>query len=171
MKWPVNLLAGICVVLAVLMFAQKNQMDDLQRRYLADKQAANVAQEQQIGVAKTKCGAQAERVFASLGYSETKTSNTNPFGDGLTDHYNPQLKRCVMLIETNHFIDGRGDKSKTLMDADERKPLGEYLWLSSETKKYWEQKPITCHMTPPDKPEAFCQSTEEFDNYVKTLMD
>ncbi len=117
--------------------------------------------------AKVSCSGKAAEVFHSLGYSDDDNGNSGRL-PSYTNHYSQKLGRCLMMVEIDNTRTGA--VSKQIFDADERTPFGDYFWIPSATKKYWEQAPIECHMTPPDRDDAFCRSTDEWDGYAKSLM-
>lgn len=76
-----------------------------------------------------------------------------------------------MVVVSTSFHGVKETIIQSVFDVDERTDFGDYSWVSSDTKKYWEQRPIQCSMKPPGKPEAFCSTTGEWDAYVKSLME
>lgn len=142
-----------------------------ERAYYADEQSPqNLA-------AKKDCAATALRMFHALGYNEHVQQNDTgmPRTEDYSSHYNRRLGRCLLAYDDENFSKDKSGShevsAKGIIDADERRQIGDYLWMSSETKKYWEQKPIQCHETVPGKPEAWCHSTSEWDDFENDLMN
>ncbi len=86
------------------------------------------------------------------------------------NHYSERPGRCLMTVESTGFKDGREVITKSLIDTDERKTFGAYGWVSSDIKKFYEQKPIQCTISPPGKPEGYCHTTEEYNDCVKGML-
>jgi hypothetical protein len=59
---------------------------------------------------------------------------------GYTNHYNSELKKCFILVETTDAKTTPGTiwTNKFLSDAHERKVYGAYSWRTDKVKKYWE---------------------------------
>lgn len=119
---------------------------------------------------KIACAERARAAFRALGYSESGNGSTGLDSDSYSNHYNPGLKRCLMVIVNTSFRGGHQTVTQVILDVDERLDLGDYGWVSSDTAKYWEQPPIQCRMTLPGKPEAICHSTAEWDAYIKSVL-
>ena len=104
-----------------------------------------------------KCAKQAKSFFADLKLD----NDTHDF----ENHYNLKLNKCFVLV--SKYVAKIDDfASKDLYDAFEQKNYASWAWKSKEDKKYWEVKPFICTML-----DAYCQSTEEFDAFVKTYME
>lgn len=123
------------------------------------------------------CAATALRMFHALGYNENVQKNDSgmPRTEEYSSHYSRRLGRCLLSYDDENYsydkAGGHQTITKGIMDADERRQFGEYLWLSSNTKKYWEQKPVMCHETPPGKAEAWCKSSDEWEDFERDLMN
>lgn len=115
---------------------------------------------------REKCTAQADRRFQQLGYG----ANDPNLNAVLQSHYNPKMKRCFMSIETTKLAVPEVI-NRSLMDADEQRLFGEYVWMSSSTKKYWEQPPILCHMIPATGWESNCKTDDEYKTFVAKYME
>jgi hypothetical protein len=78
-----------------------------------------------------------------------------------------------MMIESDdaQTTPGRQFINKILLDAFEQRTLAIYTWMSSDTKKYWEVKPVICKLSPANQPEQPCTSEEDFNAFVATYMD
>jgi hypothetical protein len=63
---------------------------------------------------------------------------------------------------------GRIWQNKDLFDAYELKNYVSFAWLSDPVKKYWEVKPVECHVDMASGEKKICQSADEFDELVKT---
>ena len=132
------------------------------RQQLASRQIAD------LETARHGCSERAQRYFTTLGYDESKMND----GTSTTfqNHYSVHLHRCLMTLESTSFKSANSVTTKTLIDADEHATFGNYAWVASATKKYWEQPPMQCTMSPPDKPEATCRTTDEYDAFVKDML-
>jgi hypothetical protein len=123
------------------------------------------------------CAATALRMFHALGYNENVQKNDTgmPHTEEYSSHYSRQLGRCLLSYDDENYSSdktgGHQTITKGIMDADERRQFGEYLWFSSNTKKYWEQKPVMCRETVPGKAEAWCTSSDQWDDFERDLMN
>jgi hypothetical protein len=115
---------------------------------------------------REKCTAQADRRFQQLGYGENDPNLTAI----LQSHYNLKMSRCFMTIETTKLAVPE-IINRSLMDADEQRLYGEYMWMSSSTKKYWEQPPVLCHLTPATGWESNCKTDDEYKVFVAKYME
>jgi|ERR1022692_419552 triacylglycerol esterase/lipase EstA (alpha/beta hydrolase family) len=84
-----------------------------------------------------------------------------------TSHYDTQAKVCYVLVH------GSGATSKStpyvsysLFDAIEGRTYGDYLWINSTQKKYWEVAPISCSVKPRGSDKVLCHSDDEFDELI-----
>jgi hypothetical protein len=75
-----------------------------------------------------------------------------------------------MTLEATSFNGGHEVVSKSLIDTDEHTSFGEYAWVSSDTKKAYEQRPMQCAITPPDAAESSCHSTDEYEAYLTEML-
>jgi hypothetical protein len=156
------------VVLAALCGWQYKANEDAQRRITLLQQQLSEKGAAQFVATKQSCSDRSQRYFTSLGYDESKA-------DGGTfatfqNHFSARLGRCLMTLEITSYPSGRQVISKSLIDTDEHRSFGEYSWVMSDTKKYYEQKPTSCTLSPPTKPEKNCFSTDEYDEYVKEML-
>lgn len=127
---------------------------------------------QRLAAAKKECAATAERLFHTLGYKEdTGSSGNKNEWDTLTTHFSRKYGRCLMLTTSISVRDGKEFQNKLLMDANERQQFGEYDWMSSDTKKYWEQRPFTCEAAIPGEDSLTCTSTAEWETYERNMMN
>jgi hypothetical protein len=172
-----GILAALAAVLIMLLLQERGATGALQaenaklRAQLADTAAA--AEKDQVA-AKIACATRAAAVFRALGFSEKGGGGASGLdNDTYNNHYNPALKRCLIVVVSTswHAATARETITQSMFDVDERTDFGSYGWVSSDTKKYWEQAPMQCSMKPPGKPEAVCRSTAEWDSYVKSLME
>jgi hypothetical protein len=58
-----------------------------------------------------------------------------------------------------------------LWDAFERRQYATWLWSAHETKKYWEQPPISCELSANYRDKKNCKTKEEFDAFVAEFME
>lgn len=131
-------------------------------RKLSDTVAAK------LNASKLACADRAQRRFTSLGYNEAEAKDKSD--TTFQNHFSTRLGRCLMTLETGSFTGGHQVNVTSLIDVDEQKDFGRYGWVSSDTKKYYDQKPGLCIMSPPDKDETYCHSTDEWDAYVKEML-
>ncbi|GAA0300061.1 hypothetical protein GCM10009087_07380 [Sphingomonas oligophenolica] len=171
-----KLLAGLLglavVALAAFCVLQTRSLGEVRQENASLVAQLAESKDKALITAKRECAERAASVFHSMGYSDK--------GDGgklgldtqtYTNHYSPRLKRCLMELMINGYQSGGTETvQRFVIDADERADFGDYSWVSSQTKKYWEQKPVICKMIPPGKDEMYCKSTDEWDAYVKSLM-
>jgi len=134
------------------------------RAQLADRSKTENLQLQE------KCGLQAEKVFHSLGY---KDQQHNLNADTYQSHYNPGMGKCFVAIESTDMTTAPGKQaiSRLLLDAFEQREYAEYYWLSSDDKKYWEQKPFICKLIESSNSVQVCQSDEEYKTFVTKYID
>lgn len=165
------IIAAIALLLGSALYFQNATIRQLRTDNAALVARMSNTSQRALLASKAACTDRAERVFRLLGYSE----NSNGGASGLdaetfTNHYSVKLKRCLMTVEITNWQNAHEVISKFLMDADERKTFGQMVWVSSDTKKFYEQKPMQCSMTPPDAPEGICETTEQYDEFVKSYM-
>jgi hypothetical protein len=91
--------------------------------------------------------------------------------DIYTNHYNTKLGKCLVLLEAHGMSEHKPARSKTLMDAFERRVYADYFWINTGPKKYWEVAPKTCQITPSLRQTKTCNSEEEFDAFVAGYME
>ena len=131
---------------------------------LADKSKTESLQLQE------KCGAQAEKVFHSLGYKDQQ-QNLNV--DVYQSHYNREMGKCFVAIESTDMTTAPGKQavSRYLFDAFEQREYAEYHWLSSDNKKYWEVKPFICELIESSNSVQVCKSDEEYKAFVAKYIE
>ncbi len=66
-----------------------------------------------------KCAAQADKVFRELGYK--LSGSRDNISEVLQSHFNPQLNKCFMTIET---MARDGSQNRFLLDAFEQREYG-----------------------------------------------
>lgn len=107
-----------------------------------------------------RCSNQARKEFQSLGWKSSE-------GDIYSNHYNPELHKCFMLIESH-----KGPTiTKNLSDAYEGRTYGHYFWMPDKIKKYWEAPPRKCEVTVPSGEVKSCNSDDEFTSLIKIYME
>jgi hypothetical protein len=86
-------------------------------------------------------------------------------------HYNTQLKKCLLLIESTRMLGDQSSTFVTLMDAYERRLYANYLWISRKDKKYWEVPSMQCELVPSLRNKRNCTTREEFDAFVAEYIE
>jgi hypothetical protein len=128
---------------------------------------------------QAKCGSEAERAFIQQGYviNGVTRSSGDPNGDYdvwavYQSHYDPQLNRCFMLVETTGAGHKNvGDQQKFLVDANENRIYSEYMWIPRQDKKYWEVPPIECQLMPSLTEKTPCHSEAESMAFVARYIE
>jgi hypothetical protein len=113
-----------------------------------------------------KCAAQADKVFRELGYKLSGSKDN--ISEVLQSHFNPQLNKCFMTIET---MARDGTQNRFLLDAFEQREYAEYFWMVDKVKKYWENPPKMCKEIPLSGDERLCQSDSDYKTIVKRYME
>lgn len=153
------------IALLMLLFAALGIMGcDLRARPAGD------ANEERINWERKKdCAAQAAREFQAEGYklNDDNIDNMASF----TNHYDPALRVCFVLIESASSTTSGRSFSKVLLDAYEGKEYGSYLWFPDPVKKYWEVPPFECHVLTAVGEKRVCKSDDEFNALVNAYMD
>src|SRR5450759_845176 len=111
---------------------------------------------------QAKCAQQARAEFKAQGWEKESMA-------GFTNHYNVKVNKC--FVEITNSGSSRQPYVPTinriLFDAFEGKVYGEYMWVNSKGKKYWEVAPFICKVTSLSGEEIICNSTEQFDSLIK----
>jgi hypothetical protein len=152
------LLAAAVVALGIFAYSRETSLRELTERVdHASRKASLELQE--------KCARQARQDFTQLGWDKDSWAN-------FSNHYNERLNKCFVLIESTDAktVPGTIFQSKHLEDAFEGKVFGDYSWHTQEGKKYWEVPPSECTVTLPSREQKVCNSSEEFDELIRTYM-
>ncbi len=172
MKIVTGMLAALAAVLLMLLLREHAATGALRAENATLRLKLADASEKNQAATRIACAARAEAAFRALGYSARGGGdNAGNLSDTYNNHYNLALGRCLMVVVSMSFHGANETIVQSMFDVDERTNFGEYMWVSSDTKKYWDQPPIQCRMKPPGKPEVFCRSTDEWDEYVKSMME
>jgi hypothetical protein len=90
-----------------------------------------------------------------------------------TSHYDAQNNVCYVLVHGSGAVHGSGTNanssayvSYSLFDAMEGRTYGEYVWINSTQKKYWEVPPMMCDVKPRGSDKMLCHSDDEFDQLI-----
>jgi hypothetical protein len=91
-----------------------------------------------------------------------------------TSHYDTQLNVCYILVHGSGSSHSSGDAnsnpspyvSYSLFDAIEGRTYGQYVWINSTQKKYWEVPPMMCEVKPRGTDKMLCHSDDEFDQLI-----
>jgi hypothetical protein len=113
-----------------------------------------------------KCAAQADKVFRELGYK--LNGSTDNVSETLQSHFNPQLNKCFMAIET---MARNGSQSRFVLDAFEQREYAEYFWMVDKVKKYWENPPKVCKEIPSSGDERLCHSDDDYKAIRKRYLE
>ena len=85
-----------------------------------------------------------------------------------TSHYDADANVCYVLVHGS----GATSKSSTpyvsysLFDAIEGRTYGDYVWINSTQKKYWEVAPMVCSVSPRGGDKITCKSDDEFNQLI-----
>jgi hypothetical protein len=124
-----------------------------------------------------RCGTQAQKVFKQWqaeneaeGKRWKLPSNMQTVSADYQSHYNAPLNRCFMTVLDTM---SNGSTSKWLIDAFESRQYAFYFWIPDPkgVKQYWEMRPVSCELTPSVREKRFCNSEDEYDEYVATYME
>jgi hypothetical protein len=157
--WPALLCVAGC--------ADSHRIAELEKQTKDLQQQLQETRRESIGKAASlnlqgKCADQARKEFKENGWDRESVA-------GFTNHYNAQFNRCFVLIEITKGAPP--SNAKSLLDAYEGKQYGDYFWINSQGKKYWEVQPVVCKATMPSGEERNCQSEEEFYDLIKVYME
>src|ERR1700733_2001838 len=90
-----------------------------------------------------------------------------------TSHYDAQNSVCYVLVHGSGAARPSGTNgspspyvSYSLFDAIEGRTYGEYVWINSTQKKYWEVSPMMCEVRPRGTDKMLCHSDDEFDQLI-----
>ncbi len=86
-------------------------------------------------------------------------------------HYNSNLKKCFVLVQTNRMLGEDSIVSVYLADAYERRTYADYLWIWRENKGYSETAPSKCELVPSLREKRDCKTREEFDAFIANYME
>ena len=123
-----------------------------------------------------QCAQQAKRLYTEINVEtraemQKMATKTTIVSAGYQSHYNVKSGKCLMLIERNDMLGSQFTTTVHLMDANERRHYGIYVWMSREEKKYWDVPPMSCQLTPSLREKRFCKTREEFDEFVTPYME
>jgi hypothetical protein len=170
-------LSAVAVVSSGVALIEGIQLVDLGRQREEFITQLRTRQGRELEAARHDCAAPAEHLYKIFGYSENADpkKDNSPATEEFTNHYSTRLSRCIMELSLGDIVDKSSDHprqmiTKNIFDVDERRDFGDYYWISSNTKNYFEQHPVICHMTPPDKDERYCRTNAEWENYEQEIM-
>lgn len=123
------------------------------QRLVAQVSATNWDHERQ-------CSAAAEHFFNESGWSDKNS------GAWYENHFNRRLNRCFILVRSNISEGQNLVQSTALMDVNDGESIGQYGKNIPFGKADYAVKPFTC-----DVLDKYCQTTEEFDAFVKPYME
>jgi hypothetical protein len=85
-----------------------------------------------------------------------------------TSHYDAQMNVCYILVHGSGVNIGTQSPyvSYVLFDAIEGRTYGQYTWINTQKKKYWEVEPLDCSVSPRDSDKVTCKSAYEFDRLI-----
>jgi len=89
-----------------------------------------------------------------------------------TSHYDAQNNVCYVLVHGSGVVKGNASGSSSpyvsysVFDAIEGRTYGEYVWINSTQKKYWEVPPMICNVNPRASDKILCKSDDEFDQLI-----
>lgn len=156
-----NLLIGmLCVAVVVLLFQMHSQSVALKALQQQKAQTPPIPSLE----LQEKCAKQAAVEYRQEGL------DAKPMAE-FTDHYSATLGRCFVITKNTETTGNVISTHKLLTDAYEGKVYGDYLWINSQGKKYWEVAPTDCSVTLPSGEEKQCKSSEEWDELAKAYTD
>ena len=79
-----------------------------------------------------------------------------------TSHYDPTVNVCYIRVNSTS-AEKIPVVADVVYDAFGGRIYANYIWINSQSKKYWEVSPSTCEIHIPGKPVEKCNSAEEFD--------
>lgn len=119
-----------------------------------------------------RCAAQADKAFQEWKLDDQKQGFGYQLVSGdYQSHYNTKLQKCLMLIEATHVLGKESSTTAMLVDAYQRRLYAYYLWISRESKKYWEVPPTSCELIPSLHEKKICASREQFDDFVSDYLE
>jgi hypothetical protein len=151
-------------------FIQARSLQAMRQERDALRTEVNNTAQARADVKKRECAQVAESAFHKLGYSDNAKSPTAR-SEAFVDHYSRKYDRCLVELLITDFQGGKETDVRQIYDVNERQNFGDYFWISSETKKYWEQKPTQCRIARPGQDETFCSSTGEWETYEREIMN
>ncbi len=168
------LLAVSLVVLALLSWVFQTQISEIRSTVQDQQKQIRTFQEKLTKDTNAaqydlqeKCANQAQRDFQSSGYKQASATQAGETVD-FSNHYNSELKKCLILVEGVNFKQGDFWTHKTLSDANERKIYGSYLWSFVKGKE--DNPPLECSVVMPSREVRKCTSSEEFDSLIESYM-
>jgi hypothetical protein len=120
------------------------------------------------------CAAQAKKTFqeyAAEDKVESAKFGMQTLSIDYQSHYNTKIKKCLILTEKTYPSGKQTGTAVNLWDAFERRSYATWLWVSHESKKYWEQPPISCELVRNYQDKKYCKTREEFDAFVAEYME
>jgi hypothetical protein len=133
------------------------------------KQIAQLVADRQTGRvpsldAQERCSKQALATFKEFGWEKNPSA---AYGN----HFNVNLGRCFMEIESMTTTGSTPWTNKVLLDAFEGRVIGSYAWRADPVKKYWEVPPVQCEVDSPAGEKETCKSDDEFGRLVRVYME
>jgi hypothetical protein len=85
-----------------------------------------------------------------------------------TSHYDAEASVCYVLVHGGGAVSSSSSPyvSYFLFDAIEGRTYGQYTWINSQKKKYWEVAPMVCSVSPRGADKVTCKSDDEFDQLI-----
>jgi len=116
---------------------------------------------------RAKCGEQAAREFARLGYRES--GPTNGIFAGYESRYNPSLNRCFMTLHTTSYSENPVTQvtGKSLFDAFEQREYAEFTGTRTSDQQ---DHVMICILSLPTETKRYCKSEAEYDAFVASYM-
>ncbi len=152
------------LVCAALAYREHEATANLEQLRVALAAETKLVAEQDLHM-QHDCAAQ-----ALIEFRRENLPNSSVISDHFTNHYNASLNKCLMVPQTTMVMGTTPSTAKVLYDAFEGKDYGNYMWINSQGKQFWEVAPTECSVTNPSGREHKCASSEEFDNLAKQYM-
>lgn len=140
----------LCIILSILLYSTLASAEDKVKRTLSIKDQY---------LLQEKCGESASQYFKQYYGVGTQDTAIGILSSSWSNHYNKQMNKCFILIESSLVSEKSTSKTKRLHDIQEHKEYGFFLEED-------EPKMIVCNVL-----KKKCKSESEWDSRVKKYME
>lgn len=112
---------------------------------------------------KLECAKASKKEFSELGYDHSGM-------DDFKNHYSNKYQFCIMELITHNNSSGKWFENHFLFDVYENGDLGQFIFVSESTKKFWEVVPKSCEIHFPGEAARQCSSRAEWDGVMRELF-